>query len=144
MKNLIALNIPEGLQNYIDAFKRIGGVMDCADGIGEVTDAISAMNDISLLPLLLDVVRLRFSDSFKDGSFHTLYNSLYKALSACAKIDFNLVWNSIDELKGELTTNLEAIGFRNTLQNDILESNTMSLIRESSLPEGKDVLRKVD
>lgn len=144
LKNLIALNVPEGLKAYIDASIEAGGIMDCSDGIGEVTEAISAIHDIRLLPLLLDAVRLRFSDSFKDGSFHTLYDSLQNALSTCAKSDFNLVWRSVDELKAELHANLEAIGFCNMLQNNILESNKMSLIKELSMPEVRDILRRVE
>lgn len=144
LKNLIALNIPEGLQTYIDTSKKVGGIMDYANDIGEITEAISTIHDISLLPLLLDAVRLRFSDSFKDGSFHTLYSSLQNALFACAKSNFKLVWRSVDELKAELHANLEAVSFCSILQNNILESNKMLLIKELSVPEVREILRKVE
>lgn len=75
LKNLIALNVPEGLQIYINASRESNSIFDCSDGISEVTEAISVIHNISLLPLLLDAVRVCFSDSFKDGSFHTLYTS---------------------------------------------------------------------
>ncbi len=64
LKNLIALNTSEGLQFYIEKSKEENGIFDCSYGISEVTEAISAIHDISLLPLLLDAVRMRFSDSF--------------------------------------------------------------------------------
>lgn len=144
LKNLIAMNVPEGLQTYIDTSRKVGGIMDFANNIGEITEAISMIHDISLLPLLLDAVRLRFFDSFKDGSFHTLYSSLQNALSACAKNNFNLVWRSVDELKAELQANLEAVSFCNMLQSNIIESNKMLLIKELSVQEVREILRKVE
>ena len=144
LKNLIALNVPEGLQIYIDASKETNGIFDCSDGIGEVTEAISGIHDISLLPLLLDAVRMRFSGSFKDGTFHTLYASLQNALSSCAKSNYDLVWKSIDSLKEELSHNMEAICFCNSLQANMLESNKMSLIKKWSALEVRSILRNID
>ncbi|HBV86416.1 MAG TPA: hypothetical protein DEF42_07140 [Desulfosporosinus sp.] len=144
LKNLILLNVPAGPRAYIDACREVGGIMDCADGVGEITEAISAIQDINLLPLLLDLVRLRFSDAFIVGSFHSLYGSLLKALTVCAKSNFELVWRSIDELKTELSSNLDAISFCNVLQNDMLESNKMSLVKELTIPEVKAILRTVE
>lgn len=143
LKNLIALNVPEGLQFYIEESRKINGAFDCLDGIGEVTEAISAIHDIALLPQLLDAVRMRFSDSFKDGSFHTLYGSLQTALSACAKSNFDLVCQSIDSLKAELSQNSEAISFCSVLQANIIEANKMSLIKKWSLPEVKTFLKSI-
>ena len=144
LKNLIALNVSEGLQIYIDASRENNGIFDCSDGISEVIEAISAIHDISLLPLLLDAVRMRFSGSFKDGSFHTLYTSLQKALDSCAKSNYDLVWRSIDSLKEELSQNKEAISFCNFLQADILENNKMSLIKKWSVLEVRGILRNID
>jgi len=144
LKNLIALNVPEGLQFYIEESRKINGTFDCSDRIGEVTEAISAIHDIALLPLLLDAVRMRFSDSFKDSSFHTLYVSLQTALSACAKSDFDLVCQSIDNLKAELSQNSEAISFCNVLQANIIETNKMSLIKKWSVPEVRTFLKSID
>ncbi|WP_195464945.1 metallophosphoesterase [Faecalispora jeddahensis] len=144
LKNLIALNIPEGLQFYIEKSKEVNGIFDCSDEIGEVTEAISAIQDISLLPLLLDAVRMRFSDSFKDGSFHTLYSSLQNALSNCAKSDFTLVWKSINRLKEELSQDSEAISFCSVLQNSIIEANKMTLVKKWSAYEVRSVLRDID
>lgn len=144
LKNLIALNVPEGLQIYIDSSKESNSIFDCSDGISEVTEAISAIHDISLLPLLLEAVRMRFSGSFKDGSFHTLYTSLQNSLSSCAESNYDLVWKSIDILKKELSQNNEAISFCNFLQANILENNKMSLIKKWSPLEVRGILRNID
>ncbi|NCB62053.1 MAG: hypothetical protein EOM52_00315 [Clostridia bacterium] len=144
LKNLIALNVPEGLQFYIEKCKEINEIFDCSDGISEVTEAISAIHDIRLLPLLLDAVRMRFSDSFKDGSFHTLYGSLQNALSACAKSDVDLVLKSIDSLKEELSQDREAISFCSVLQDSIIEANKMALVKKWSAYEVRIVLRTID
>ncbi|MGI6325509.1 MAG: hypothetical protein ACOX1U_00830 [Saccharofermentanales bacterium] len=144
LKNLIALNVPEGLEYYIKLSKNVNGVPDDSDGIGEVTEAISTIYDVSLLPLLLDVVRMRFADSFKDASFHSLYNSLQNALSNCAKSNFTLVWKSIDALKAELSQNIEAISFCNVLQANILEENKMLRIKKWSVQDVRKVLYNID
>lgn len=144
LKNLIELNVPEGLQIYINASRESNSIFDCSDGISEVTEAISLIHDISLLPLLLDAVRVRFSGSFKDGSFHTLYSSLQKALASCAKSDYGLVWEATDSLKEELSQNKEAISFCNFLQADMLENNKMSLIKKWSPIEVRSILRNIE
>ena len=87
---------------------------------------------------------MRFSGSFKDGSFHTLYTSLQKALDSCAKSNYDLVWRSIDSLKEELSQNKEAISFCNFLQADMLENNKMSLIKKWSVLEVRGILRNID
>lgn len=144
LKNLITLNVPEGLEFYIKESRKANGIPDNSGGISEVTEAISTICDVSLLPLLLDAVRMLFSDSFKDGSFHTLYSSLQNALSNCAKSNFALVRKSIDDLKVELSHNSEAINFCNVLQANILETNKISLIKKWSVSEVRRVLRSID
>lgn len=144
LKKLIVLNVKKGLEIYIEESRKVNGIPDLSIEISEVTGAISEINDISLLPLLLEAVRVRFSDSFKDGSFHTLYSSLQSALSNCAKRDYSLVQKSIDDLKVELSHNSEAISFCNTLQANILEANKMSLIKKWSIQEVREILRRID
>ena len=144
LKNLVALNVPEGLNFYIEEARKANGIPDNSGGISEVTEAISSIDDVNLLPHLLDAVRMLFSNSFKDGSFHTLYSSLQNALSNCAKKDFTLVNQSIDDLNVELSQNSEAINFCSVLQGRILEENKMSLIKNWTVPEVKRVLRDID
>lgn len=144
LKNLIALNVPEGLQIYIDKSKEENGICDYSRGISEVTETISEIHDISLLPLLLDAVRMRFSGSFKDGSFHTLYHSLQNALSACAKTGYDLVWESINGLKDEPLKDREIVGFCSVLQANMIEANKMSLIKKWTAPEVRTFLQGID
>ena len=144
LKNLIVLNVQEGLQFYIDASRTNNSICDYSDGIGEVTDAISSIYDINLLPLLLEAVRMRFSGSFQDGSFHTLYNSLQNAFLACAKTNYDLVRKSINSLKEEFSQNIEAINFCSVLQDNMIQNNKMSLIKKRSISEIQEILRHVN
>lgn len=144
IKELIMLNIPEGLRAYINASRDAGHAMDSTDGIGEITKAISSVHNIELVPLLLDAVRLQFSDDFIDRTFYSLYGSLQTALIACAKNDFELVWTAVEDLKAELSSNLDAICFCNVLQDSILENNKMSLIKTPTEYVVKKILNTIN
>ena len=144
LKKLIELNVPEGLQFYIDESKKKNCIIDYSDGISEVTEAISTIHDIELLPLLLAAVQMLFTDSFKDGSFNTLYNSLQSALSACAKSDLNLVLNSIRALKKELFSKKEAVSFCNVLEANVIAYNRSTLIKKWTVSDVRRILKTID
>lgn len=144
LKKLIELNVPEGLQFYIAESKKKNCIIDYSDGISEVTEAISTIHDIELLPLLLEAVQMLFADSFEDGSFNTLYNSLQRALSACAKSDLNLVLNSIRALRKELSPKKEAVSFCSILEENVIAYNRSILIKKWTVPEVRKILKTID
>lgn len=121
LKELIKSNVSDGLQFYIEESKRENRIMDYSDH-GDVTEVISCVHDINLLPLLVDATRMRFSNNFQDGSFHTLYGALLKAFIACSKSNYILVLNTIDTLKESLSDEKEAVGFCNALHDEILKN----------------------
>ncbi|MGB4657951.1 MAG: metallophosphoesterase [Mobilitalea sp.] len=143
LKNMIYLNMPEGLEIYIEDSKKIGKPVDFKNGIEEVTEAISNINDKKLISLLLEASRLRFSEGFVDSSFHTLYSSLVKAFRNCAKSEFDIVNTEIKKLKENMRENLDCIGFCSMIEDDILEDNKEKLIKKWSTNEVTNVLQTI-
>lgn len=141
LKAMLDFQMPEALSAYLNAAKAQGGIIDKDHSVEEITEAIGHITDVKLLPMLLEGVRIRFAGDFVDGSFHTLYGSLFRALVACAKTDFNYVCKAVADLKIELGDNLEAIGFCSELQNSIVENERLNRRKVRTIQEVRDIVR---
>lgn len=143
LKKMISLNMPEGLQAFIDESRIMGKPVGTSGGIGEATESISLISDIDMLPLLVEAVCLLFSEGFIDASFHSLYSSLLSAFTNCAKTDFNTVFSAINGLKEEKSENLECTGFCSKLQDDLFKNYNEKHIRTWTVQEARKVIMEI-
>lgn len=145
LRDLIIMNAPEGLEFYIQEAQKGNSIPDYQDkGIGELTEAISNIDDTALLPLLLNAARMLNSDGFRDGSFYTLYGSLIKAFCNCSKTNFTLVLQEVHKLKQELKGNLDVVNFCSTLQDSMLSANNISKITPVPLPTVRKSISQIE
>lgn len=143
LKNMINNDMPEGLVIYNEESKKMKKPMDSESGIEEVTRAISGITQIKVIPLLLDSVRLLFSNDFTDSTYFTLYNSLLSAFRNCAQINFETVHFEIKKLQDEMISNIECVGFCSLLLDDIIKSNKDKLINKLSENEVVELLERI-
>lgn len=120
---LITFNCKSALEDYIEYVRNTKSAPQ-NDGnlIGGTTAAISCINDLDLVPLLEELIKIAFAPDFKDREYNSLSGSLYKAFENCAKTNYNRILSLIDDLsnyyKGE-----ENIIYFCRLKNDILREN---------------------
>ena len=144
MKYLIAMNVHEGLELYLEDATQKAGIPDQNSSANEITEAISLISDPTLLPLLVSTTKIRFSDGFEDEGFHTLYSSLYHAFSNCAKNDFEKTMKAIHQLKEELACCSEALSFCKMVEQEVIQENKMSLVRKCSPSQAKVILESME
>jgi len=143
LRKMLCLNMSEGLRVYIVESRKIGRPMETGTHPGELTETISVINDIQLLPLLIDTAKLRFSEGFEDKSYRSLYNSLLAAFRNCAMNDYDAVSEAINELKEEMSANLECVGFCSIVLDSLQESHIEKLMRTWTMPEVKAALTEM-
>lgn len=120
---LITFNCKSALEDYVEYVRNTKSVpQNDGNPIGGTTVAISCINDLDLVSLLEELIKIAFSPDFKDREYNSLSGSLYKAFENCAKTDYNRILSLIDDLsnyyKGE-----ENIIYFCRLKNDILREN---------------------
>ncbi len=143
LKVMLQLQMPEALTAYLNMSKEQGCIIDKNHSVEEITETIGHITDVKLLPLLLNGVRLCFTDGFDDGAFHTLSGALFNALTACAKTDFDSVRSAVCSLKAELAACPEAIGFCSRLQNSIEDIEHFTHRKVWTIQEIRTVLKSL-
>ncbi len=123
LADLIHLNSKYGIDAYIALAKRDKAVPDYCDSDGGViknmTEAISSISDLSLLPQISLLTDVLFSVGFKDNEYFGLYQSLSKAIRNMAQLDYKLVSEFLLSKLDGVSANNEVVSFCNYLLKDI-------------------------
>jgi hypothetical protein len=118
--DLISMNSKVGLSKFVKltrTMKHVPGLDK--NSYPNILDSFNSVNDIELLPYIGELVEIRFSDSFEDKGFFTMYNMLNKVLKRLAEQDFQSVFEYVEAKLEEHKDNLDMRCFLNYVKEDI-------------------------
>jgi len=136
---LIRLQSYDGLKTYLEIAKGANSIPDYnGSPVHHLTELIEYINKIELLPVLIELVTLRFQHGFKDGDFRSLYTALFNALARIAKEGhFDEVITHTTKLLGEQPNNLDLKRFCNTLVDEIKRQESINTSKSWTIDEIK-------
>lgn len=142
---LIEMESEYGLDVYINLAKENNSIPDYSGpdsgSFNELTESISKISEITLLPQLSELIELLFKEGFIDSKYFGLYNSLTKAIRNLAHHNYNQV---ADFLKKKLigkTISIELVSFCNYLLKDIENTYFNNEDKPLSISEVKKYLK---
>lgn len=109
----------------------------------DILRAVSITSDPRLVPILMNLVQLRYTDGFVDTVFYSLGSALRSALLKCAEHDYNCVWESVLRLKEAMPYNIECVGFCSQVQLDLLQKHKERLIIIKPLSEIAEIIKTI-
>lgn len=127
LAELIKLQSQYGLKMYYEIAKRKMSIPDYNNPIA--TEIISEISSVELLPVLIELKNLLFSEGFKDAKYFGLYNSLLHAFQNIA-IEYN---NEV------ITALKESVQNPNVIPNDKAFSNRLISDIEMQIKNRKDI-----
>ena len=143
---LISMNSKYGLQVYYSEAKSkmeiLGGTN--AGDYSPLNEAISTVSDVELLPELLLLQELVFTEGFKDKSHFGLYNSIYHAYQNIAKANYEKVYTWLSERLTISTISPEEKCFCNTLLDEISQSHAMYIDKPWDIREITSFIKKAN
>ena len=143
---LISMNSKYGLQVYYSEAKSkmeiLGGTN--AGDYSPLNEAISTVSDVELLPELLLLQELVFTEGFKDKSHFGLYNSIYHAYQNIAKANYEKVYTWLSERLTISTISHEEKCFCNTLLDEISQSYAMYIDKPWDIREITSFIKKAN
>ncbi len=118
---LISYNSKIALKDYLEEVVKLDSIPPI-DGniIGGTTEAISAVDDSELIPLLEELTNIAVAPSFKDREFNGLRSSLYNAFVNCARNNPDYVLKSVDCFLNSAKTE-EELTYFHRLKNDVMK-----------------------
>lgn len=140
---MIAMNLPDGLREYIQESRRLNQPVDANNDFSYLTESISSISSPSLIPLLCEAVELCFSDGFKDVAFHSLYSSLHNAFQKCASNDFTATLTALEQLRTQSKGNIAKIGFCNMTIDGIQSTNREKMAKRWTMQEVRKYIQSV-
>jgi len=143
LMRLIQMNSKRGLSYYTEEVACRNATFAEGNAIDGVTDSICQINDPSLMPDLLKLIKLCFTPGFQDKGFKSLYSCLLEAIENCAKNDFSCVYTKMTELRESAKENLELIGFCSYVFKRLEQLEIEKSGRKYSLGEIKNILGKL-
>lgn len=127
LAELIKLQSQYGLKMYYEIAKRKMSIPDYNNPLA--TEIISEISSVELLPVLIELKNLLFSEGFKDAKYFGLYNSLLHAFQNIA-IEYN---NEV------ITALKESVQNPNVIPNDKAFSNRLISDIEMQIKNRKDI-----
>ena len=101
-------------------------------------------SDVELLPELLLLQELVFTEGFKDKSHFGLYNSIYHAYQNIAKANYEKVYTWLSERLTISTISPEEKCFCNTLLDEISQSHAMYIDKPWDIREITSFIKKAN
>jgi hypothetical protein len=118
---MLRLNIKEALQFYIEKSKTLMRPYDIDGAFNETTGVIASINDVSLMPELLDAVRLCCCEGFDDNGFHSLCSNLISVFTNLAIGNGEGIFEELEALKSEMSNNPKYTTFYSCVKNDYVK-----------------------
>lgn len=130
LAELINLQSEYGLKMYFEIAKEKMSIPNCENqNYCKPTEAISKINSVELIPILMKLKDLLFSEGFKDIEYFGLYNSLLHAFQ-------NIAIEHSDEVIAALK---ESVQNPNVIPNDKAFSNRLISDIEMQVKNRKDI-----
>ncbi len=120
---LIQFDSSMGINDYVKQVEKLHTIPDSQWGSESATAAVKSISNPERLPYLKRLMDELFSPGFVDGSFHTLYNSLWGALLACAGKDREATENMVKEYLIPDETPAEQLAFCNGVLRSIIKND---------------------
>ena len=137
---LIRMGSKKGLEAYLAIISKQGRTIDSLGHFFDATEAIATISNYALLPTLIKIAEVCFTDGFQDKSVRSLYSNLLDAIAKCARNDFDNVHTEMLKLRESIKENPEFRGFCSNAINRIRQYKMETQARSYTIAEAKTII----